>query len=157
MTIRTLRFCALILACLTVGMKFAHAMELPPKLSWDAELYFPVQTSLYTVFAVVGPIVNVGALLFTAGLLVALRGNPAFRLTATSLAAMSLSIGIWLGLVAPAHVQLMTWVGTYTVPEDWMRWRSQWQYGQAAAFVCDLSGFALLLFSVIRPEATEKR
>lgn len=155
MKIRILRFLALVLAALTVGMKLAHLLELGPKLAWDAELYFPVQTTLYRAFAIFGPIVDLGAIACIIALVVMLRGKPSFSLTVAALIAMLGSLAIWLFAVAPANGHLVTWVGSHTVPEDWMRWRNQWQFGQAGCFVFDFSGFMLLLLSVLRVSRDE--
>ncbi|MCE9599322.1 MAG: hypothetical protein K8S54_15265 [Spirochaetia bacterium] len=150
MKIKVLRFLALVFAALTVGMRLAHVLELGPKMAWDADLYFSVQSTLYRFFAIVGPIVDVGAIISIIALVVILRGRTSFSLTAAALIALLASLAIWLIVVAPAHGHLATWIGSHTVPDDWMHWRNQWQFGQAGCFVFDLSGFMLLLLSVIR-------
>ena len=44
MNIKTLRFVAVILSALAMGMKLAHAFELPAKLALEPDLYLAVQT-----------------------------------------------------------------------------------------------------------------
>ena len=155
MKIRILRFLALALAALTVGMKLAHVLELGPKLAWGADLYFPVQTTLYRAFAVFGPIVDLGAIGCVVALVSMLRGKPSFALTVAGLVAMLGSLAIWLLAVAPANGHLVSWVGSHSIPEDWMQWRNQWQWGQVGCFVFDFSGFLLLLLSVLRVSRDE--
>jgi hypothetical protein len=151
MSLKGLRFSALILAALTVGMRFAHVLELPPKLAWeDAELFLTVQTSLYTLFGIVGPIVDIGAVLSAFALAFMLRGRPSFRYTLAGAISFTLTLVVWLLVVFPATPHFAEWTTTSVVPADWMMWRSQWQFGQAGGFVLDLTGFCLLLISVIR-------
>ncbi len=147
---RNLRFFALVFAALTVGMKLAHTLELPVKLEWTADLYFPVQTSLYRYFAIFGPIVDVGALLAIGVLVFRLRGKTAFPLTAIGLGAMLVSLAIWAVIVAPANAQIMPWLTAHTVPGDWMVWRARWQFGQAGCFIFDFTGFCCVLLAALR-------
>jgi ABC-type enterochelin transport system permease subunit len=54
MRLRTLRMATLICAALVTGLAFAHVLELPQKMSYDADEYARVQHSLYAYFAYVG-------------------------------------------------------------------------------------------------------
>jgi hypothetical protein len=151
MSLKSWRFLVLILAALTVGMKFAHVLELAPKLAWDdPELYLSVQTSLYRVFGTLGPVIDVATILGAFLLAYLLRRHNAFRLTLASAAAFTLSLLVWLLIVAPANPHFTDWTTSGVVPADWAAWRAQWQYGQVGSFVFDLVGFSVLLFSVIR-------
>ena len=155
MKIRTLRFITLLLAALAMGMHLAHAFELFPKLQWAPELYIAVQTSLYTVFGTIGPILEVGALIFSGILAFQLRQRrPAFQLTLVGFGVILLSLIIWGVVVMPANVHINEWAATGIAPSDWERWRTQWQGAQATIFLFHLTGFSALLFSVIR-ETTE--
>lgn len=153
MKIQLLRFQALLLATLTVGMKLAHTLELGPKLQWGADLYFPVQTSLYRYFATLGPVFDVGAILSIIALAVLLREDRALSLTLAALALMLVSLGIWAVEVGPANKVIQLWLQTQTVPPDWTVWRDQWQYGQAGCFVFDTLGYCALLASTLRGSA----
>jgi hypothetical protein len=150
MPLKIVRFLVLLLAALTVGMKFAHVLELAPKLQWNAELYFPVQTSLYRLFGTVGPVIDVSAVLSAAVLAYMLRKRSAFRLVLAGVAMMLLSLLVWLIIVAPASMTLNAWLTTSSVPADWMRWRDQWQYGQTGSFAFDLTGFCIFVAAMIR-------
>jgi hypothetical protein len=148
--LKALRFFVLLLSTLTVGMKLAHVLELAPKLQLEPEVYLIVQTSLYRWFAILGPVFDVGMVIAALVLLTRVYRQPAFRYTAVSVAAMLLSLLVWGLFVLPANSPINEWLFFGKMPEDWMRWRDQWQYGQALSFVCDLIAYCVLLFSVIR-------
>lgn len=149
MSLKVIRFVVLVLAALTVGMKFAHVLELAPKLEWNADLYFPVQTSLYRLYGTIGPVLDVGAVLTTGLLAFMLRGQRGFRYTLTAVGFMIVSLIIWLIVVAPASMLINQWTTTNAVPADWMMLRNQWQFGQTGSFLFDLSGFCTLVISLI--------
>lgn len=152
---QSLRFIAILLAALAMGMHLAHAMELAPKLQWSPDLYLAVQSTLYLWFGRIGPVIEFGALLAVALLTLRLRGRrPAFALTATATAMLVLSLATWAVVVLPANTQIGMWPsavvsGVAAAPADWMHWRDQWQYGQAGIFVLHLIGFCALLRSVL--------
>lgn len=156
MSLRVWRFIVLVLAALTVGMKFAHLLELFPKLQWDAELYVQVQTSLYQVFGTLGPVIDVGAVLSAFALAYWVHRLPGFKLTVVGAGAMVLSLVVWLVVVAPASMNINTWAAT-NIPADWMVWRNQWQFGQVGSFALDVTGFCLLLASVLRETTTSSK
>lgn len=150
MSIKTLRLLTIVLAALAMGMHLAHALELPPKLAWEPDLYLTVQMSLYRLFGTLGPIFELGALLGTALLASRLRHRPAFPLTLASSVAILLSLTVWLLFVLPANGQINAWASTQVAPPDWMRWRAQWQIAQAASFGIHLLGFTALVYSVVK-------
>jgi hypothetical protein len=132
-----------------MGMHLAHALELAPKLQWDAELYIPVQTTLYEWFGRIGPIFEVGALILVSILAIRLgKGRPAFRFTLTSSITIVLALLVWVLFVLPANAQILQ-LQTANLPADWTHWRDQWQYGQAGIFFLHLIGSSSLIWSVI--------
>ncbi|MEI1279465.1 hypothetical protein V6Z05_14145 [Leptospira venezuelensis] len=143
------RFFALILAALTLGMRFAHVMEAEPKLHWEAELYFQVQTSLYKYFAIIGPIVQVGSILLIFTIAYLSKGAKSFRYSILSAFSFVFSLGVWFFFVAPASSQIKEWTVTHTIPEHWNSIRSAWQFGQVGAFSFDFLAFCLLTAAVI--------
>jgi hypothetical protein len=72
------------------------------------------------------------------------------------IAAMLLSLLIWVIFVLPANAPLNEWQASSVVPADWTQWRDQWQYGQLASFVCDLIAYCVVLFSVVRETPSQK-
>ncbi|GBF40490.1 hypothetical protein [Leptospira johnsonii] len=144
-----IRFVALILAALTLGMRFAHVMEAGPKLHWEADLYFQVQTSLYKYFAIIGPIVQIGSILLIFTIAYLSRGTRSFRYTVLSGFSFIFSLGVWFLFVAPAASQIKEWPVTHTIPEHWNSIRYAWQFGQVGAFSFDFIAFCLLASSVL--------
>lgn len=148
-----LRVASLLLAALAMGMHLAHALELLPKLKWGPELYLAVQSTLYRLFGIIGPILEVGALVLVSLLAVKLgRGHPARKLTLGSAAAIALSLFVWAAVVLPANGQLANWQASGVTPPDWTRWRDQWQFGQAFIFLLHLGGFTALASAMLKPD-----
>ena len=150
MNARVLRFAVLLLSTLTVGMKFAHVLELPPKLQLPPDVYIAVQSRLYRLFGTIGPVLDVAMVVATVLLAIAVFRTPSFRYTLAGLAAMVLSLLVWLVVVFPANMPLQEWAASGAMPADWERWRNRWQYGQLASFLCDAAGYCLVLFGVLR-------
>ncbi len=151
MSISSLRVIAIVFAALAMGMHLAHALELSPKLQWPAELYLPVQTSLYVLFGRIGPALEIGALLLVAWLAFRVRDDASARLpTMTSAAMIALALIVWALVVMPANVQIEAWFKAGTTPADWARWRDQWQFGQAGIFLLHLIGFTALVRGAVR-------
>ena len=149
MNIRTWRFISLLLAALAMGMHLAHALELAPKMQWSAELYLPVQTTLYKWFGMIGPVFEVGALISVSILAFLLRARrPSFQFTLVSSISIVLALLAWVLFVLPANAQILQWQPG-DIPSDWTHWRDQWQFGQAGIFFLHLIGFSSLIRSVI--------
>jgi hypothetical protein len=146
---KSLTFTAILLAALAMGMHLAHVLELGPKLGWDITLYLPVQTSLYKLFGTIGPVLEIGALIFISMLAYRLRGRERiFKLTALSAGMIVLALVTWILFVLPANGHITQWQ-VDVFPPDWTRWRDQWQFGQAGIFVLHLIGFSALISSII--------
>lgn len=152
LNIQILRVPALVFAALAMGMHLAHALELLPKLQWAPALYLAVQSTLYRLFGIIGPVLEVGALVLVSLLALKLgSGHPARKLTLVSAVAIALSLGVWAVVVLPANAQLAAWQASGVMPTDWMRWRDQWQFGQAFIFLLHLGGFTALATALLRP------
>lgn len=143
---------AILLTALVLGTSFAHTLELPAKMAYDGPLYITLQKTLYVAWGPPG----IGAFLEPAAILAAgaltfglRRRRPAGYLALASMALLLVAfLGIFFVFVEPANVEFRrTAMGS--VPSDWMRLRLQWEYGHAARFVFHLSGFCLLLFSLL--------
>ena len=150
--LRHLRFAALLLAALAMGMHLAHALELWPKVKWDPALYIAVQSTLYKIFGIVGPLLEFGALIAVSLLAWRLRGRRrAFVLTFASACALGFALLAWALLVLPANGPLAEWAAAATrnPPPDWKRFRDQWQIGQAFIFLVHLGGFGALTWSIV--------
>lgn len=145
------RFLTLLLSALGLTLGAAHALELPPKMGYDAQLYAAVTSSLYQLFGSVGAVVQVGSILSAAILTVLVRRRPAFRLTLLGTLCLAVSLVLWTILVAPVNAEWLQVMQTapHAVPEAYVRLRPRWEYGHLAAFAAWLAGYALLLLSVL--------
>lgn len=148
-SLKSLRILAIVLAALAMGMHLAHALELLPKRQWAPELYLAVQSTLYRWFGIIGPVLEIGALIAVLCLGLRLRKQgAASRLVFSSAAAIAVALLVWAAAVLPANMQLVAWLASGVAPADWMRWRDQWQFAQSFIFVLHLAGFTALVASV---------
>ncbi len=149
MTLKVVRYLSLLLVALTLGMTFAHVMEIPGKLRLDGATWLAVQHNLYVAFGVVGAAIEVLAILVTWLLLLMVRGRrPAARWTL--LAAISVTAGLadWFLLVAPMNAALGVWTPE-TLPADWTRYRDQWELGHAIHAALFGLGFSALAIALL--------
>ena len=154
---RTWRFITLLLVALTLGLSFAHTLELPAKLGYDGPLYVTVQQTLYRWWGppFVGAFLEPGAVLATAVLAFLMRRRRrrtlALTLAATVLLLLAFPAVFFLA-VEPANTAFRQ-ATPQAPPADWMRLRVQWEYGHAARFALRLAAFAALLASFTTTEA----
>ena len=79
MRLRAWRFITLLLAALSMGMAWAHALELGPKMSLPKADYILVQ-GIYQEFGRLGAVIEPAAILAAVILTFLVRGHqPAFR------------------------------------------------------------------------------
>lgn len=148
--LNSIRLAALTLSALTLGLSFAHVLEMPAKLAYAPAVYVALQNSLYVSFGPprVGTFVEPGAILAT-GLLAYLvrRRRPAFWLTVGAEICLLLAFPVVFFLFTdPANAVFQ---GAASVPPDFERYRIQWEYSHAARFVLQLAAFVLLARSVL--------
>jgi hypothetical protein len=153
-----LRFATLLLAALGLVLGGAHALELPPKMSWDAELYTRVTSTLYPLFGSIGAAIQMGALVSATALTVAVRGRPAFRRTLLGTLALLLSLLLWAALVAPVNAEWGRVLAESpgAAPDAYQRLRPRWEYGHLAAFAAWLVGYVLLLHAALADRGTSR-
>jgi hypothetical protein len=143
---------AVVAAALTMGLTFAHTLELPQKLGYDAALWTRIQQSLYLWFGVVGGALEVAAAIAAVVFAVRTRGRPGGRLAATGAALFVIALAWWFAVVNTANAQIGGWA-VDAVPADWERWRAQWEFGHAAHFGLTLAGFLTLLLATVQVAA----
>lgn len=152
--VKILRFVTLVLAALAMGLEFAHLLELPAKMRYDAQLYWAVQHTLYYYFAVIGGPVEVGAVLATGALaLLVRRRKAAFRLASIGAGFVAAALVAWFALVAPANVAMAAWAPG-AMPPDWTHVRALWEHGHAVGAALLTVGFCALLLSVLADTPT---
>jgi hypothetical protein len=146
---------AVVLAALTMGLAFAHTLELPQKLDYDAATWTQIQHTLYRYFAVIGgPLEVAGSLppwCRGAGSWAARR--PAGR---GRRGLLVVALGWWFAVVNTANVEVGRWA-VDAVPSDCGRWRAQWEFGHAGHFVVTFAGFLALLGATVRVSALDRR
>src|SRR5215211_3242055 len=130
---------AVVLAALTTGVAFAHTLELPQKLDYDAATWTQLQHSLYRYFAVVGGPLEVATIIAAVVFAVRARGLRGGRLAAVGAACFVLALGWWFAVVKTSNAEVGRWA-VDAVPSDWRRWRAQWERGHAGHFVVTFAG-----------------
>jgi hypothetical protein len=143
---------AVVAAALTMGLTFAHTLELPQKLGYDAATWTRIQQSLYLYFGVVGGLVEVVAVIAAVVFAVRTRGRPGGRLAAVGAACFVVALAWWFAVVNTANAEIGGWA-VNAAPSDWERWRAQWEFGHAAHFVLTLAGFLTLLLATVQGAA----
>ncbi|MGH7793642.1 MAG: hypothetical protein ACREQ2_01865 [Candidatus Binatia bacterium] len=140
-------------------MTSAHVLELPQKMTYDAQMYAAVNTTLYRYFGVVGGIYTIGSIVsaFILAFLIRKR-RAAFRWTLAGALCLLLAFGTWLALVAPVNAEIAHALVTApdSVPDLWMELRNRWEYGHAIGFVITLIGVSLLIVSVLVETPAER-
>ncbi len=152
MTLKAVRFAALMLAALTLGMGFCHLLQLPARMGWDQYLWVgsTVQGGLYSLFGSIGAVVDV-ATVIALGLLTYLvreHHRPGVMLALTAALLFAGALLLWWVLVYPVNVELAKWVNG-PVPSDWTAYRARWEWGHAIISLLELFGFAALIGSVL--------
>jgi hypothetical protein len=142
-------FIALTLTALTLGLAFAHVLELRPKLGYDPALYLILHRTLYGGFGTIGGAIDVGAVLPSLVLVYVVRGRPlAFRwATGGAVALISAHVAWWLW-VNPANIA-MRQLPLDNPRADWQLLRDQWEYTDLARFFVQLAAFLSQLTSVL--------
>ncbi len=147
-TTRVTRVLALLLVALTLGLEFAHTLELGPKLNYSPELYLRLNTSLYAWFGPpLGAAIWLGAMVAT-GLLIWLRRRSARLLTGASLMLQLLAFANYFARVEPVNGRFRA-LAPGQVPRDFTALRAQWEYGHAVGFVLFTVAFLLLVISLL--------
>ena len=150
--LKGIRFVAIMLAALTLGLGFCHLMQLPSRMGWDQYLWVgsTVQGGLYAAFGSVGAVIFL-ATVIALGLLAYLtrqHGRPGGGLALAAALLFALALVLWWALVYPVNVELAKWV-TGPVPADWTAYRARWEWGHAVIALTELLGFAALILAVL--------
>jgi hypothetical protein len=149
MLLKTWRFLTILLTAVALAAAFAHLMELPAKMNYDAGLYVMLHRTLYPNYGrIAGPAEGL-ALIAVLGLAWWVRGRgAAFPLTALAAACQAAAMVAFLLLVQPVNVTMAAWP-LDAIPSDWTGWRDQWEYTHAARAFLQLGTLAALVLSVL--------
>lgn len=143
-------FASLFLTALLLGTTFAHALEMPQKLRVVGELWLTFQHTLYPFYAYVGAPFELGSIAVAATLTYLLRGDRrAFLLVLGAALCLAAAFIVWLAFTNPVNSQTAKWT-VASIPPDWARWRTQWEYSHLIRFGLHLIAFNALLVSLLR-------
>jgi Domain of unknown function (DUF1772) len=117
----------------------------------SATQWLTFQQTLYRSFATIGGSIEMGAFALVAAFAFLVRSNrPALRLTLSAVMLLGIAFFIvWLGFTNPVNALTATWTPD-TIPPDWTRWRTQWEYSHVVRFVLHLLAFCALLTVLMR-------
>lgn len=148
---RATQVLSLLLVALTMGLEFAHTLELGPKLNYPPELYLRLNTSLYAWFGIAPPVggaIWLGAMVSTGMLLMLLRQRPVRLFTGASLVLQLAAFANYFARVEPVNVRFRA-LTPGQVPPDFAALRTQWEYGHAVGFALFTVAFLLLLIALV--------
>ena len=136
------------LVALAMGLAFAHVLERPAKLQYDAATYIALQKSLYVQWGPpqLGGFLEPAAIAALALLAFLLRESRRdLWLTLAALLLMLLAFPvIFFWWVAPANAAFAA-TTLPAVPADWTTLRSNWETGHAIRFALQFAALALLV------------
>ena len=152
MLITIWRFVTLLLVALLTGLAFAHVLERPAKMLYDANLYVTVQKTLYVAW---GP-PNVGGILEPAAIVATIilvflmpARTPAFWLSLGAATVLLLAFPVvFFLLVAPANEAFRAATPS-AIPPNWIELRVSWERGHTIRFALQLVALSLLILSVL--------
>lgn len=151
MPLTLLRSGTIVLVALLTGLAFAHVLEQPAKLHYDAVLYLTLQKSLYVQWGPphVGGMLEPLAILVTGLLAFLLRKDKrALRFACGALFALLLAFPVvFFWLVAPANAAFAA-ATLPGIPPGWTDLRSNWETGHAIRFALQAAAFASLVWSL---------
>lgn len=154
------RFIAIMLTSFSLSLSMAHLMELPRRIQFDRQLWVRVTVfeNVYRFFGSIGAFFEVGAILAAIVLVFLVRKKGStFYWTLGGTIFLILALLGWLIFVAPMNAEFARWL-TNPVPQDWMRYRNQWEYAHAIDALLKIVGLSLLVISVlVRTPKTEYR
>ncbi len=151
-----LRLVSILLPALSLGLSFAHVLEMPPRLRWPAELWMATTTfgGLYWLLGRVGAAIDTGAIAAGFALAWTLRpGRVAFQFALLGAVLLAAALGLWAVLVAPANAAMAGWTPRM-VPAEFAAVRDRWESGHAVVAGAKLGGFLSLLLGLLGREGT---
>jgi hypothetical protein len=138
MTTRASQFLAIVFTALALVPGGAHLMSLPAKIAMPAEPYFVAQ-QVYRGWAWAG--VAIFLAIFANFLSAFFTSGNGRRLSMAAGVIVATTLGVFFAWTYPANQATGNWT---SVPENWERLRTQWEYSHAANAVLT---FAALLCS----------
>ena len=146
------RFITIVLSALALTMTSAHVLELPQKMTYTAEMYAAVNTTLYRYFAIIGGPYQIGSIVSAIVLTTLVHRSATFRWALVGTLLLVAAFVSWLILVLPVNREVAAALAAspQAVASLWLQLRERWEYGHATGFVLHLAGFCALVISVVR-------
>lgn len=159
MPLKLWRLVVWLLVALLTGLAFAHVLESPAKLQYDAVLYLTLQKSLYVQWGPphIGGMLEPLAIVATGSLVYFLRHSArGLWLSLAALIFLLLAFPVvYFVWVAPANASFLA--ATLTdIPTNWETVRADWEMGHAIRFVLQLSALVLLGLSLALGTSTRE-
>lgn len=150
-TTRVTHVLALLMVALTMGMLYAHVLELGPKMQYPPELYLRLNNSLYAWYGPpLGAAINTGAVIATGVLAwMVRRPRSVLLLTGTAFALQVAALVNYFARVEPVNDRFRALLPGQ-VPSDFIALRAQWEYGHALDFALYAVAFLLLVMSLMQ-------
>lgn len=147
MALRLFSFATVLLVALVTGLAFAHVLELPAKMQYEAHLYITLQKSLYVQWGPpqLGSFLEPAAIAATGFLVFFSRHRRRWFGLAALLLLLLAFPGVFFWLVAPANAGFAGAV-LPSIPPDWMALRSSWETGHAIRFALQFAALGLLVW-----------
>jgi hypothetical protein len=157
-TARTTQVVTVLLVALTMGLEFAHVLELGPRFGYPPQLYVQLTNTLYFWFGTLGAAVYVGSVGAAAALTWLVRhcGRTVASLTGAAAVLQLAALVSWLALIAPVNARLRA-VAPGEVPDGFVSLRAQWEYTHTLGFVLFTAAFLLLVVSLVVPVTGRSR
>ena len=149
MPLKLFRIATTLLVALVMGLAFAHVLERPAKMQYDAAFYIALQKSLYVQWGPpqLGGFLEPVAIAATALLAVFLResGRDLWRTLAALLLLLLAFPVVFFWLVAPANAAFAA-ATLPNIPPQWTALRSNWETGHTIRFALQFAALAVLLW-----------
>jgi hypothetical protein len=137
---------------LTLGLTFAHVLEIVGKLRLGAPEWLAVQQNLYVAFGAIGGTCELLAVVFTWQAIMPVRHTPGARPVWIAAIAASVGLIVWSLVVSPMNSVLSAWTPD-AIPADWTQVRNRWEAGHAAQFVL----YAIAFISLVKARSVVER
>jgi hypothetical protein len=127
MLVSTVRYLAVVLAALTLGIAFGHLLEIDGKLRLDGATWLAVQQQLYAGSGAIGLSVQFGAAAAAALLAWLLRHRYlVLGLTLAATICLIAQLGVWVLVNEPIDSDTARWTAQ-TLPANWQDYRNAWE------------------------------
>jgi Domain of unknown function (DUF1772) len=146
---KLLRLLTIMLTALSMSAAFAHLLEMPAKIHYDGPKWLNLLQTLYPTFGKVSGVCEIGAVVASFILVVAVRKQPnAFRWTLLGTSCLAATHAIFWIWVAPVNATMVP-LTPETLPVDWTRLRDQWEFSHAIRALLQIAALDSFVLSIL--------